>query len=97
MSIINESKTYTVPIWEKYTLSVQEAAKYFRIGEKKLRKFIDEHEDAEFILSLRCDEKKARFLNKTEYNVEAQRNYIKSKKARCLSCVFCKNKICKKI
>ena len=50
MSIINENKTYTVPIWEKYTLSVQEAAKYFRIGEKKLRKFIDEHEDAEFIL-----------------------------------------------
>ena len=50
MSIINESKTYAVPIWEKYTLSVQEASKYFRIGEKKLRKFIDEHQDEEFIL-----------------------------------------------
>ena len=28
-----------VPIWEKYTLTVEEASKYFRIGEKKLRKF----------------------------------------------------------
>lgn len=23
-----------VPIWEKYTLTIEEAAKYFRIGEK---------------------------------------------------------------
>ena len=27
-----------VPIWEKYTLTIEEAAKYFRIGESKLRK-----------------------------------------------------------
>ncbi len=39
-----------LPWWEKYTLSVQEAADYFGIGYKKLMKFIDEHEDAEFIL-----------------------------------------------
>lgn len=26
-----------VPIWEKYTLTIEEASKYFRIGEKKLR------------------------------------------------------------
>ena len=24
-----------VPIWEKYTLTIDEAAKYFRIGENK--------------------------------------------------------------
>ena len=24
-----------VPIWEKYTLTIDEAAKYFRIGEKQ--------------------------------------------------------------
>ena len=29
-----------VPIWEKYTLTIEEAAKYFRIGENKLRKYI---------------------------------------------------------
>ena len=26
-----------VPIWEKYTLTIEEASKYFRIGENKLR------------------------------------------------------------
>ncbi len=35
-------------------------------------------EDAEFILKLRCDEKKSRFLHKTEYNVEKQKEYIKN-------------------
>lgn len=39
-----------VPIWEKYTLSVEEAAAYFRIGENKLRRIISEDEDAEYIL-----------------------------------------------
>lgn len=39
-----------VPILKKYTLTVQEAAEYFRIGDKKLRKLIDEHPDADFIL-----------------------------------------------
>ena len=32
-----------VPIWEKYTLTVEEASKYFRIGEKKLRKLAEEN------------------------------------------------------
>lgn len=31
-------------------MSVQEAAKYFHIGDKNLRKLIDENSDAEFIL-----------------------------------------------
>ena len=39
-----------VPIWEKYTLTIQEAAEYFRIGENKLREIVKEHEDADFIL-----------------------------------------------
>ncbi|MBO4439326.1 MAG: GNAT family N-acetyltransferase [Spirochaetaceae bacterium] len=33
-------------------------------------------DDAEFILSLRCDEKKSRFLHKTDYNIEKQIEYI---------------------
>ena len=41
---------YDIPVWRKYTLSMQEAAKYFHIGDKKLRKLIDENPDAEFIL-----------------------------------------------
>lgn len=39
-----------VPIWEKYTLSIEEAAAYFRIGENKLRKIIAENPDSDFIL-----------------------------------------------
>jgi hypothetical protein len=45
---VNHKKN--VPTWEKYTLSVEEAAVYFRVGENKLRKIISENPDAEFIL-----------------------------------------------
>ena len=27
-----------IPVWEKYTLTIEEASKYFRIGENKLRR-----------------------------------------------------------
>ena len=33
-----------VPIWEKYTLTIEEASKYFRIGENKLRELMDNGE-----------------------------------------------------
>ena len=39
-----------IPVWEKYTLSIEEAAAYFRIGENKLRKIISENQDADYIL-----------------------------------------------
>lgn len=32
-----------VPIWEKYLLTIEEASKYFRIGENKLRKLAEEN------------------------------------------------------
>ena len=38
-----------VPIWEKYTLTIEEA-KYFRIGEKKLRKLAEENPDANWLI-----------------------------------------------
>ena len=41
---------FDVPIWEKYTLTIEEAAKYFRIGESKLRKLADENPSADWIL-----------------------------------------------
>ena len=43
------TKNY-IPVWEKYTLTLEEASVYFRIGYKKLRKLIDEHPNAGFIL-----------------------------------------------
>jgi len=39
-----------IPVRRKYTLSVQEAAKYFRIGDKKMRKLIEENPGANYIL-----------------------------------------------
>ena len=43
-------KERTIPTWERYTLSVEEAAEYFRIGVNKLRKIINDNQDADFIL-----------------------------------------------
>ena len=40
-----------VPLWEKYSLTVSEAAQYFGIGEKKLRIVIANFGDADFLLS----------------------------------------------
>ena len=31
-----------ISIWEKHTLTIEEAARYFRIGEGKLRRLADE-------------------------------------------------------
>jgi len=39
-----------VPIWEKYTMTIEEASKYFRIGEKKLRKLADENLDSSWVI-----------------------------------------------
>ncbi len=39
-----------VPIWEKYTLTIEEAATYFRIGEKKLRKLAEENPNANWLI-----------------------------------------------
>lgn len=48
----NENKTeiYIVPIWRKFALTIHEAAAYFGIGEKKLRKLAEEYIDAGFVL-----------------------------------------------
>lgn len=45
-----EERSNVIPIWEKYTLSVQEAAEYFGFSDKKIRKIIEEHENDKFIL-----------------------------------------------
>lgn len=45
---ITDSKE--IPLWQKYTLTVEEASRYFRIGQAKLRRIISENEDADFIL-----------------------------------------------
>ena len=44
------NNTYNIPVWEKYTLTVEEAAAYFRIGEHKLRNLINENRNADYLL-----------------------------------------------
>lgn len=39
-----------VPVWEKYTLSIEEAAEYFHIGENKLRRLASENRFAPWVL-----------------------------------------------
>ena len=39
-----------IPFWERYTLSIEEAAQYFRIGGHKLRQIISENKNAGFVL-----------------------------------------------
>lgn len=39
-----------VPIWQKYSLTVEEAAAYFRVGRDKLKRIINENPNADFVL-----------------------------------------------
>ena len=45
-------KKLATPIWLKYSLSIQEAADYFGIGEKRLRQLVAENEGADFLLEI---------------------------------------------
>ena len=40
-----------IPYWEKYMLTLREAAEYFHIGEKKVRQIVEENMDANFLLT----------------------------------------------
>ena len=42
------AKEIFVPIWEKYSLTIEEAAAYFRIGENSIRQILNENIDADF-------------------------------------------------
>ena len=43
-------RTNEIPDWEKYMLTLREAAEYFHIGEKKMRQIVDDNLDANFLL-----------------------------------------------
>ena len=43
-------KQTDIPIWERYTLTIEEASKYFRIGENKLRRLADENRNADWLI-----------------------------------------------
>ena len=39
-----------IPYWERYLLTIREAAEYFHSGEKKLRQIVEENSTADFII-----------------------------------------------
>ncbi len=39
-----------VPVWQKYTLTIEEAVAYFGIGENKLRNLVNLNKNASFLL-----------------------------------------------
>jgi len=43
-------KQTDIPIWERYTLTIEEASKYFRIGENKLRRLAEENKNASWLI-----------------------------------------------
>ena len=47
---MSEKNNISVPVCQKYLLTIAEAAAYFRIGQKKLRSIAEENPDADFIL-----------------------------------------------
>ncbi|HER7907472.1 TPA: excisionase [Streptococcus pyogenes] len=43
-------KQTDIPIWERYTLTIEEVSKYFRIGENKLRRLAEENKNANWLI-----------------------------------------------
>lgn len=43
-------KQTDIPFWERYTLTIEEASKYFRIGENKLRRLAEENKNANWLI-----------------------------------------------
>lgn len=49
---MGEQNRNLIPIWEKYSLSIPEAAEYYGIGEKRLRAIAAEHAGDGFIIEI---------------------------------------------
>ena len=43
-----ERNCVEIPLWRRYTMTIEEAARYYHIGEGKLRMLIDEHPNESF-------------------------------------------------
>ena len=42
------AKEITVPLWEKFLLTVKEASIYFNLGENKMHRIANEYVDSEY-------------------------------------------------
>ena len=52
LAVLNTKYNEAIPLWQRYSLSVPEAAKYFGIGETRLYQIVAEHPGADFILEI---------------------------------------------
>lgn len=52
-----------IPVWEKYALSLSEAAEYFGISEKRLREVVNRNPRADYIVwnGIKCLVKRKKF------------------------------------
>jgi excisionase family DNA binding protein len=48
--IVDEKRYSDIPVWRRYTLTIEEAAGYYHIGEGKLRMLIDTHPNEDFYM-----------------------------------------------
>lgn len=49
---IEPEKNNSLPIWHKYLLTIEEAAEYFGIGEKRLRSIVNENIGEDFVVEI---------------------------------------------
>lgn len=54
-----------VPIWNKYMLTVEEAAQYFGISEKKIRNLIAENQETELCFTIQIGNKS--LINRSKF------------------------------
>lgn len=47
---VDEKRYSDIPVWRRYTLTIEEAAGYYHIGEGKLRMLIDTHPNEDFYM-----------------------------------------------
>lgn len=47
---VDDRQSIQIPVWEKYALTVKEAAEYYNIAETKLRDYLLANRDAPFVL-----------------------------------------------
>lgn len=45
-----EKNNIDIPVWERYTMTIEEASRYFRIGENKLRRLAEENKNANWLM-----------------------------------------------
>ncbi len=51
-NIVRITEMPKVPLWEKYTLSIDEAAEYFGIGQNRLRSVVASNPSASYLITV---------------------------------------------